>query len=319
MVVTASPWAAPIEYQNSPGTFLPNYNGTLTFQDFNSMLQGNGSLALTDGNPVIPFRENDVALYFQDDWKIRPDLTLNLGLRWEFFGQAVNVLHNETVARQTGSDPLWDTSLPLSVTTFQKVPNRWKNYQPRIGFAWNPGHSRLVVRGGYAINFDPAFYNIYENSAFQPRWQMPVRSRAAADISACRLPAQPARRCARRTLPHSRSAATHVLTLKGPFLPNFRNPYTQTYSLGVQYGIGNAAVVEVRYVGNHTAALFQALDGNPTLEPLASAFPSYVSPSSLCQDPTAPGYQTLNCNVGALAGCRWATRLSRSTTAFRQM
>jgi hypothetical protein len=293
------------EYQNSPGTFLPNYNGTLTFQDFNSFLQGNGSLALTDGNPVIPFKENDVALYFQDDWKIRPDLTLNLGLRWEFFGQAVNVLHNETVARQTSSDPLWSTSLPLSVTTFQKVPNHWKNFQPRIGFAWNPNHSRLVVRGGYAINFDPMFYNIFENSAVEAPvanaggifcgggYQcLPAAGTTGATVRAQNLAALPVGGDPRGNINNP--------VIEGPLLPNFRNPYTQTYSLGVQYGIGNAAVVEVRYVGNHTAALFQALDGNPTLEPLASAFPNYVSPSALCQDPNAPGFQTLNCNVGAL-------------------
>ena len=209
-------------------------------------------LALTDGNPVIPFRENDVALYFQDDWKIRPDLTLNLGLRWEFFGQAVNVLHNETVARQTGSNPLWDPSLPLSVTTFQKVPNRWKNYQPRIGFAWNPNHSRLVVRGGYAINFDPAFYNIFENSAVEA----PVANAGAINCGGG-YQCLPASGTTGATVRAQNLAALPLggdprFDVEGPLLPNFRNPYTQTYSLGVQYGIGNAAVVEVRYVGNHT-------------------------------------------------------------------
>jgi len=288
------------EYQNSPGTFLPNYNGSLTFQDFDSVLQGNGSLALTDGNPVIPFTENDVALYFQDDWKIRPDLTLNLGLRWEFFGQAVNILHNETVARETGTNPLWDTSLPLSVTTFQKVPNRWKNYQPRIGFAWNPNHGRLVVRGGYAVNFDPAFYNIFENSAVAA----PVANAGAINCGGG-YQCLPATGTTGATVRAQNLAALPIggdprFDVEGPLLPNFRNPYTQTYSLGIQYGIGNAVVVEVRYVGNHTAALFQALDGNPSLEPLASAFPNYVSPSSLCQDPTQPGYLTLNCQQGAL-------------------
>ena len=93
-------------------------------------------------------------------------------------------------------------------------------------------------------------------------------------------------------------------------MPDFRNPYTQTYSLGIQYGIGNAAVVEVRYVGNHTAALFQSLNGNPSLNFLASAFPSYVSPSALCQDPTAPGFQTLNCNIGALQAATGNTGFS---------
>ena len=204
------------------------------------------------------------------------------------------------MARETGANPLWDTSLPLSVTTFQKVPNRWKNYQPRIGFAWNPGHGRLVVRGGYAINFDPAFYNIFENSAVEA----PVANAGAINCGGG-YQCLPATGTTGATVRAQNLAALPLggdprFDVEGPLLPNFRNPYTQTYSLGIQYGIGSTAVVEVRYVGNHTAALFQALDGNPTLEPLASAFPSYVSPSALCQDPTAPGFQTLNCNVGAI-------------------
>ena len=295
------------DYQNSPGTYLPNYNGTLTFDSLSDMLQGNGFLSLTDGNPITPFKENDAALYFQDDWKIRPDLTLNLGLRWEFFGQAVNVLHNETLQRETGPDHFWNPALPLSIRTVPYTPNNLKNFQPRIGFAWNPNHSRLVVRGGYAINFDPAFYNIYSNIAIQA----PTANAGGLTCAGSPQPGTneiqclPANGTTGATVRAQNLAALPLngdprFDVEAPLLPHFQNPYAQTYSLGIQYGIGSSAVVEVRYVGNHTAKLFQALDWNPTLEPLASAFPNYVSPSSLCQDPNAPGYQTLNCNVGAL-------------------
>lgn len=287
--------------QDSPGAYLPNYNGTLNFPDFNSFLQSqNGSLALTDGSLVVPLSESDVALYFQDDWRIRPDLTLNLGLRWEFFGQASNNLHDETVKRETGPNGFWDPSLPLSIRTFQEVPNNWKNYQPRIGFAWNPHHGPLVVRGGYAINFDPAFYNIYLNAAIAAPvanagaifctggYQcLPSNGTTGATVRAQNLGALPMHGDPR-------------YDVESPLSAKFLNPYAQTYSLGIQYGIGSTAVIEVRYVGNHTAKLYQALDANPTLQPLASAFPSIISPSALCQDPTAPGFQTRNCNQGAL-------------------
>jgi hypothetical protein len=315
-----------IDHQNAPSVFLPNYIGSLVFNGIldapagstsitpgvSDFLAPNGTdlLALTDGNPVVALKENDAALYFQDNWKIRHDLTLNLGLRWEFFGQAVNGLHDETVARETGSNPLWNTALPLSVRTYQKVPNNWKNFQPRIGFAWNPNQGHLVVRGGYAINFDPDFYNIFVNAAASA----PV---ANAGVIGCGEGYQcfPANGTTSATVRAQNLAALPTggdprQDIESPVSSPFRNPYAQTYSLGVQYGIGNTAVVEVRYVGNHTSHLFQAIDANPTLNTLANAFPNYVSPSSLCQDPTQVGFNTPNCNEGPFQSAVFNTAFS---------
>jgi hypothetical protein len=89
------------DYQNSPNTFLPNSAGGFSFANYSNFLQGIGSVNITQGNPVIPFKENDVAVYFQDDWKVTPEFTANLGLRWEFFQQALNLLHDRSVVAST--------------------------------------------------------------------------------------------------------------------------------------------------------------------------------------------------------------------------
>ncbi len=163
------------DYQNSPNPFLPEYSGAFSFgatseygSSFDDFLNGVGSLSLGDGPFTSKFKENDFAFYFQDDWKISPKLTLNLGTRYEFFGQAVNLLHNETVTREeNAATAFWDQSLPLSVRTFPYTQPDYHNIQPRVGFAYNPdfGARKVVIRGGFAINFDPAFYNIFLNSA----------------------------------------------------------------------------------------------------------------------------------------------------------
>jgi outer membrane receptor protein involved in Fe transport len=105
------------------------------------------------GQPVLRFKENDLGLYFQDDWRVKDNLTLNLGLRWEFYQQASNLLHDESVAQQTGSNPLWDTSLPLSLTTVPKLPNQYHNFGPVVGFAWTPrilGNDQTVFEAASA-------------------------------------------------------------------------------------------------------------------------------------------------------------------------
>jgi hypothetical protein len=277
------------DYSNSPNVFLPTASGVFNFDNLNDFLAGGCgggacSANLAIGNPTIPFKEDDVAIYFQDDWKITPNLTLNLGLRWEFFQQALNLLHNESVANQTGNNPLWNPALPLSATTLPLIPSYFKNVEPRFGFAWNPEfNKKLVVRGGYAINVDPAFYNINLNVAANAPLVLSGSIPCTGGGATC--------------LPSGGATFATVAQQTDKLLPtggnpgdlteslvnnNFHNPQSQTYSLGVQYQIRNSAVIDVRYVGNHTSSQFQDLNGNPNLADVAANFPNIVSPSSLC-------------------------------------
>ena len=277
------------DYNNSPNVFLPNASATFTYDNLNDFItggcpQGACSASLAIGNPTIPFKEQDVALYFQDDWKVTSSLTLNLGLRWEFFQQAINLLHRESVANQTGPNPLWNTALPLSATTLPAIPNYYKNIEPRLGFVWNPDfNKKLVIRGGYAINVEPAFYNINLNVAANA----PLVSSGSVNCTGGTIQCIPTGGATFATV----QAQTNKLLPTGGspgdltqsvVSPNFHNPQGQTYSLGVQYQILNSAVVDVRYVGNHTSSQFQDINANPFLGDVAAAFPNVVSPSSLC-------------------------------------
>src|SRR4051794_12654678 len=288
-------------YQNSPNPFLPQFNGAFSASGgIQGFLDETGTTNIGDGNYVIHFTEPDSALYLQDDWKVTTNLTLNLGLRWEYFGQASNILHDVTAKREADpSTAFWDTSLPLEQRTFPSVSQNYKNFQPRVGFAYSPTavSSRLVVRGGFAINFDPAFYNMFLNSATaapvvnlgtisdcSPESPcLPTTGSVGADVRALTLPRLP-----RGVNPNIRSQTT--------IAPDFHNPYAESYTLGVQWGPSNDVVFEVRYAGNHTIGLFQSLNANPRMLQTALAYPDVLSPSAFCTDKTAIGFRRIDCN-----------------------
>ena len=298
-------------FQNSPNPFLPYYNGGFFASSLSGFLGQKGSLNLGDGNFTSHFTEPDAAGYIQDDWKAMDNLTLNLGLRWEFFGQAVNLLHDETMARESNpATAFWNTSLPLADRTFPSVGQNYKNFQPRVGFAYNPKEfsPRLVVRGGFAINFDPEFYNMFLNSATAApvinlgtvgcnasNPCIPSTGSTGSDIRALDLPRLP-----RGANPNTRNQTT--------VSPNFHNPYAESYTLGVEWGPNNNVVFEARYVGNHTVGLFQSLNANPSLMGTAEAYPNVISPSIFCTDRTQPGYGRPDCSKARVR--------NRANTAF---
>lgn len=302
--------------QRSPNTFLPNINGGFSFTNFDNFINGVGTLTLANGPTSFNFKEQDAAVYFEDDWKILPNLTLNLGLRWEYFQQALNLLHDLTVARESNpATAFWNTSLPLSATTFPAISQNYKNFEPNIGFAWSPnlsilGGRSMVIRGGYRLNFDPAFYNIFLNSATSA----PVVNSGSISCTA-------AVNCFGQGALGSQVRAQNLGLLPLGGNPNarnqtlvsspFENPYAQNYSLGIQESITPKIVAEARYVGNHSIHLFQTLDanplisniglpsspGNPPPQLLADAYPQFI-PAGVtpCTTAGSPGIGRVNCN-----------------------
>jgi hypothetical protein len=115
---------------------------------------------------IFNYRSNNYALFVQDDWKFRPNLTINLGLRWEYFGPLKDKAGNMT------NLILGPAGLPDA--TVQPVDQLhdpdWNNWGPQFGFAWSPNVSdripfwpkkEFVLRGGFGIG-----YNRLPNTVF---------------------------------------------------------------------------------------------------------------------------------------------------------
>jgi hypothetical protein len=298
-------------YQRSPNAFLPNVNGQYRFTDYGQLSADvPNRIRIASGNPNLDFREKDTFLYVQDDVKLTSSLTINAGLTWSYYGQPANLFHTLTTKSQQSSTPLWDPTLPLSVTTFPSIPAPKNSFGPNIGFAWSPGKSlfssgggKTVIRGGYRLAYDPPFYNIYLNiSSAAPNVLLNTLTGTAATSNP--MPADPHG-------PNVRAALAPFLTT-GIFDPrsfnytsithNFGPDKVHSWSLGVQQELAKNAVLEVRYVGNHGSDLFQSINGNPYILGLATNYPNLVPagetpcPAADAAVPLAVG--RVNCNLG---------------------
>ena len=300
--------------QRSPNIGLPNDNGAFSFATFSDLVANNpksNGTTFAQGNPVFPFKENDLAAYFQDDWRIMDSLTLNLGVRWEWYQQAVNLLHDRDVAQQTGSNPLWSTSLPLSLTTVPHIPEVLHNFAPIVGFAWTPrgrlmGDGKTVIRGGFRIAYDPEFYNLFTNVA-QSAPNVKVGTFTAA------LPSSGFTGLALQSyLGTFNSVANPGLENQLQIAPNLHNPYTEQWNIGIQRSFTSKIVGEVRYVGNHDIDNFQYLNANPALSPLiAAGFGNLISPGlTPCSNLAAPG------GPSGYANCNYTHAVQYANTAW---
>jgi len=113
------------------------------------------------------FRWNQFAGFAQDDWKVSPRLTLNLGLRYEVFAsptETAGVLSNITLG--PGSN-LFEQIASASVGRVGKLWNTdTKNFAPRIGVSWDPrGKGEMVVRSGFSIAYNEPYSNLYTNAS----------------------------------------------------------------------------------------------------------------------------------------------------------
>src|SRR5262249_23983246 len=138
---------------NLIGGARPDYSfsGLFNLANQTPIFEGIDASPVTGGPPLAQryFRNNNFGLFAQDDWKFRPNLTFNLGLRWEYFsplteknGMLTNLIF-----------PPNDLSHAVVQPVDQLYSGDKNNFAPRIGFAWSPKKfaDKLVVRGGYGL------------------------------------------------------------------------------------------------------------------------------------------------------------------------
>ena len=173
---------------------------------------------LTTGAPshldtnIRAWRNYEAGLFVQDDWKVSKRLTVNLGLRWDFFsphtekynkatqllvgpgtGQsaAIASINCEAIVGGKCVQPVGDLNTPNGgfIAASSLFPARYGNFAPRLGFAWDPfGKGTTALRGGAAISYEGSFYNALSNS----RWNLPYYSFNEACPFVCGVPGLPA-------------------------------------------------------------------------------------------------------------------------------
>ena len=190
------------------------------------------------------FHGNYWDLYAQDEWKMRGNLTLNLGVRYEYVSPLTE--ENNRIANLDLSPGVLNPALPLGSTPVTVIqpgsgslpaslvrPDR-SNFAPRIGVAWKP-FSKTVVRGGYGINYNTgAYQGIAQQLALQP----PFATTATNIQSAT----------GELTLQSGFPTATGI-TNNYAVNPNYRLGYVQIRNLDIQQQIRPTILLNVDYTG----------------------------------------------------------------------
>lgn len=294
-------------------TFTENLEqGLFGVPVFGSIGESFASLNPTTGTlPVYyrGYRANEVAAYFQDDWRMHPRLTLNLGLRWEYFGPPHNYQPglDANFYQGTPVTPIPNASnnpfLPVNDPEFalfatgtvqQRNNNIWakqlNNFGPRFGFAYDTfGSGKLVIRGGFGINYDRMYNNIFENMRFNP----PFYAIGQLGTFGNGVTITPAETATIWTAPFTPAGTASYLNF--PLTPsiraidqNIRAAYYEQAHLGFQYQIGKSMVLESNFVGTYGHRLL-GIVGRNTYDG------AYACPAS--EGPYAPGSNCANAGL----------------------
>jgi Carboxypeptidase regulatory-like domain len=264
------------------------------------------------------FRERDMATFFQDQFKVKSNFTLNIGLRYEWNGVPWVIrdqLTSATPEALAGPPPIQFVQVTRGGPNPLYV-NDVKGFEPRIGFAWDPfKDGKTSIRAGFGYFRDRQFFNLTGDTRANPPFSLPfVNSVYGGENPTNTNPATPADQISNIPIPATQPAPGFSLpqfsfAFPATISPEFRVPYVQQRSFGIQRQLGGHFVLEVNYVGNKANRLLRVIDGNapnPALVAQLRAFCRVPNPFMCVDSPTAdPSVETVqgtNLYVGAENG-----------------
>jgi hypothetical protein len=208
-------------------------------------------------------RYNDGSIYAQDQWKIRRNLTFNLGVRWEYFG----VQHDANPSLDSNfyfgsGNNLFDQIRNGQMLT---VPNSSKGalwnpgggFAPRVGFAWDPfGNGKTSIRGGYGLSYERNFGNVTFNVIQNPpNYFVLDVSSTGSPIAISTSNAGPLAGTGSALLPRSTGRIVD---------PNMPTAYAQFWSFAAQRELAKNTLLSLEYTGSRGTHLYDISNINQT-------------------------------------------------------
>jgi hypothetical protein len=256
---------------------------TVDFRNLTGFVEGsvNAGDAFT-GAASRYYRANTAGLFVNDNYKVRSNLTVTLGVRWDYDGPFTEKYGRLTAfdpglyAYNASTDTITNSGLEIAGSSSNSLmqQNQW-GFAPRIGIAWSP-ISKLTLRAGYGIFYDRgelfSYFSAGAGSGFNgpfgvtlaPPYVEPIAAKRGASFATpfgTTVPAPPTGTAAGflSILPNLSQTASGdwpAGDLSGPVLfagynQDNKLPYTQNWSFDVQYQPGNSWLIDIGYVGNH--------------------------------------------------------------------
>ncbi len=267
---------------------LYTFGGLFNFANDTPLFYQIAANPQTGGPPVTQryFRSGTYAGFAQDDWKFRPNLTLNFGLRYEYFAplsEKNNTLSNLVLGTAGGQEL---TGARIVSGLKQLYPADRNNFAPRVGFAWSPGKilgiettNKLVLRGGFAVAYNRIplvdFTNVRANPPGEARYTIccgtgnefstpfadgQILYALGANNTPFSYPANPALRLNFNSqgIPTNTNGDKKVEIYGAP--AKVPTPYVYTYSFDGQYSLPYKLTADLGYQGSSSHKLVRLVN-----------------------------------------------------------
>jgi hypothetical protein len=232
------------------------FNGAATGDPLADFLSGQlatnfGNTQIARGNSDRKARQNSHGLYVQDSWRMMQNVTVNLGLRWDYYG---------VIGLDGDRFSIYDPAVGL-VEVSQLYDKDANNFGPRVSFAWDvAGKGKTVIRGGFG-----AFYDLFAQDFFTG--QIPFNCFSCPGVAYNPIGANPVTFAAFPLINTLASGAAIFPAVGGDTsdvftVSDLRTPYVFNYNLNIQQELFRGGVVQLGYVGSAGHKLFRIREIN---------------------------------------------------------
>ena len=269
--------------------------GNFAFPNLASFMNGTAnSFTITLGDRSSAIIQNSFGLYVQDNFKVRPNLTLELGLRYDW-----NMTPTERFDRFVVFDPSSATLVRVGAGIDDVYKQNNKNFQPRVGIAWDPfNNGKTSVRAAYSILTDQPVTNMVTPLAANPPLADPRTFTGAI------------------TFANAKDVAAAAGLAPNNVDANFDNPYIQSWNLNIQREVARDLAVTIGYFGTKGTHLRVSRNINQPfngVRPFARTVASETFPFSVPLNNIVQVEGTGNSNYNAL----WLTANKRLSSGLQ--